>query len=77
MAPMSSLLSDLLFERKLLRDRVKAFESGEKYLRMKEDQRNTNAYYERMLQKSRKETEEARKETVAVRNRWMKTCDDK
>lgn len=76
MAPMSSLLSDLLFERKLLRDRVKAFESGEKYLRMKEEQRNTNAYYERMLQKSRKETEEARKETIAVRNRWMKTCDD-
>ena len=31
--------SDLLFQIKLLRDRVNEFESGDKYLRMKEDHR--------------------------------------
>ena len=68
--------SDLLFQIKLLRDRVKDFESGEKYLRMKEDHHLARSADMRTIHRLEKELEKSRKETIRVRELWYGTCLD-
>lgn len=43
------LIADLRFENKILRDKVKAFESGEKYVRMDQERKEIIRYYEKEL----------------------------
>ena len=68
--------SDLLFQIKLLRDRVKEFENGEKYLRMKEDHRLARSADKRKRHRLEKELERSRKETIHVRELWYATCQE-
>ena len=69
-------ISDLRFQNKILRDRVAAFESGEKYTQMKNRMLENTRYYESLVKKLKNELADAHKETVDVRERWNQTCED-
>lgn len=66
----------LLFKIKLLTDRVEAFESGEKYLRMKELHRIAREGDFRTIQRLKKELAQERSEKIHVREIWYATCLD-
>lgn len=68
--------SDLLFQIKLLKDKVKAFESGEKYIRMQEECGKIHSADLRTIRRLEKEKADARKETIRVRNLWYAACCD-
>ena len=69
-------ISDLLFHMKLLKDKVNAFESGEKYVQMQEQHRKDVAFLNRRIIELEKEAARAHAETVDVRNKWFETCED-
>ena len=66
----------LLFKIKLLTDRVEAFESGEKYRRMKELHRIAREGDSRTIQRLKKELAQERSEKTRVRELWFATCLD-
>lgn len=68
--------ADLLFQIRLLKDKVEAFESGEKYVRMKEECGKIHSADLRTIRRLEKERADARIETVRVRNLWYTTCSD-
>ena len=68
--------SDLLFRVKLLTDKVAAWESGEKYIKMQEEHRKETAAKDRRIKQLEKEIARAHAETINVRNKWFQTCDD-
>lgn len=68
--------ADLLFQLKLLKDKVAAFESGEKYVRMQEEYRKNLAFQNRRNGQLEKELARSHAETVSVRNKWFQTCED-
>lgn len=68
--------ADLLFQLKLLKDKVSAFENGEKYSRMQEECRKIHLADQRTIKRLEREKEEARMETKRVRELWYKTCSD-
>ena len=68
--------SELLFRMKLLKDRVDAFESGEKYLRMKEEHRQAREADHRHMKRLEKEAADAHLEASRVRDKWFQTCLD-
>lgn len=68
--------SDLLFQIKLLKDKVKAFESGEKYIRMQEECGKIHSADLRTIRRLEKEKADTRKETIRVRNLWYAACCD-
>ncbi|MCC8127696.1 MAG: transposase [Clostridiales bacterium] len=68
--------SDLLFNIKLLKDKVTAFESGEKYQQIQKEHRRIVADRDRQIRQLKSELAEAHAETVDVRNRWFQTCED-
>lgn len=70
------LIADLKFENKILRDKVKAFESGEKYARMDRERKEIIRYYEKKLKSKDSELARAHAETISVRDKWFKTCED-
>lgn len=67
---------ELLFTIKLLKDRVEAFESGEKYVRMEKLHKAARAGDFRTIQRLKKELAEARAEKTHVRDLWFATCQD-
>ena len=70
------LIADLRFEIKVLKDKLEAFESGEKYIQMEKEFlrcRNADA---RTIRRLKNELADARKEMIHVRNLWFATCDD-
>ena len=69
-------ISDLLFHMKLLRDKVNAFESGEKYIQMQEQHRKDVAFLNRRIIELENEVTRAHAEAVSVRNKWFETCED-
>lgn len=66
----------LLFKIKLLTDRVEAFESGEKYVRMQKLHEIARAGDLRTIRRLEKELEQERKEKIHVREIWYQTCQD-
>ena len=68
--------ADLLFQIKLLRDRVEAFENGEKYVRMKEEHQKARDADHRTIRRLEHELERARKESIRIRELWYGTCED-
>ena len=68
--------ADLQLIIKNLKDRVEAFESGEKYLRMKEEFHKCRAADARKIRRLEKELAEARGEIIHVRNLWFEICDE-
>lgn len=68
--------SDLLFKLKLYKDKVAAFESGEKYIRMEKESKRIHEADLRYIHKLEKETEQAHAETRRVRDIWYETCED-
>ena len=69
-------ISDLLFENHLLRERIAALESGERFTRMQEEHRQEISFLDRLVKNLKFELAEAHAETVDVRKKWMQTCDD-
>ena len=69
-------VSDLRFQIKILRDKVAAFESGEKYIQMKNSMLENTRYYERLVKELKNELADAHKETVEVRELWNQICED-
>ena len=70
------LIADLRFEIKLLKDKVKAFESGEKYIRMKEEFKKARAADARTIKRLENELEQARNECIHVRDLWLEIIED-
>ena len=68
--------ADLLLQNKVLRDKVRAFENGEKYKRIKEQNRKAREADWRMISRLEKELAESHKETVHVRELWYGVCLD-
>lgn len=71
-----SSIWDLTLQNKLLRDRIREFESGEKYQRMREETRLARAGDSRTIRRLEKELERSRKETIHNRELWYGTCLD-
>lgn len=69
-------ISNLQYCLKAVRDQLKAFQSGEKYVRMTEEHRKLIRDYERKIRELNKELAQARKETVTVRNMWFEVFED-
>lgn len=69
-------ISDLRFWNKILKDKLAAFESGEKYVQMKKQIEENTAYYEQEIKKLKAELGEAHKETVDVRKKYEETNED-
>lgn len=69
-------ISDLLFHIKLLKDKVAAFESGEQYRRIQEGHCRIVADRDRQIRRLKNELARAHAETVDVRERWFRTCED-
>ena len=69
-------ISDLRFQVKILKDKVTAFESGEKYIQMKRRIQEITRYYEKANKQLKVELAKAHQETVEVREKWDLTCED-
>ena len=66
----------LLFQIKLLKDRVEAFESGEKYIHMEKLHKIAREGDFRTIQRLKKELAEERADRIRVRENWYATCLD-
>lgn len=69
-------ISDLLFNIKFLKDQVKDFQSGEKYLHMKEEYDKMLREEERRIRHLESELACAHAQIIDVRNKWSQTCED-
>lgn len=68
--------SNLAFQLKLLRDKISAWESGEKYVKMKEEHRKELAKKDRKIKQLEQEAARSHAETTDVRNKWFQACED-
>ena len=66
----------LLFKIKLLTERVEAFESGEKFLRMEKLHKIAREGDFRTIERLKKELAQERSEKIHVRELWFQTCQD-
>lgn len=69
-------ISDLLFQNKLLKDKVTAFESGEKYTRMKNEHRKAREADARIIKRLEAELASAHAQIIHNRNLWMQANED-
>ena len=67
---------ELLFNLKILKDRVEAFESGQKYVQMQELHRIARAGDFRTIKRLEQELAQERAEKIHVRELWYATCQD-
>ena len=63
-------LSDLLFKLKLKQERIDALESGEEYVRMREQQRQELAYQDRIIKDLQKTLAEKDRQITENRKNW-------
>lgn len=76
MSAVSAYIDDLLFENKLLRDRIAAYECGKEYKKLKTDFDRQLAARDRTIKKLRKDLADARAQIRRVRNMWMQVNED-
>lgn len=69
-------ISNLQYCPKAARDQLKAFQSGEKYVRMTGERRKLIRDYGRQIRELKKELAQAGRETVTVRNMWFEVSED-
>lgn len=69
-------ISNLQYCLKNARREIQAFKSGEKYVQMEQAYKMMMRRYERQIRKLQCELAAAHRETIAVRNIWMQTCED-
>lgn len=65
----------LQYQVKALRQKVKSYEKGDRYLKLQSDHHRVVAGYIREIKKLRKELADAHAETVKVRNIWFDECE--
>ena len=76
MPGLSLRISDLLFQIKLLKNKVADFESGEKYARMKEEHKKAREADARTIKRLEAELAAAHTQIVDIRNLWMQANED-
>lgn len=69
-------MTNLQYKLKSLTSRVEAFESGEKYVKMRKESKQQLAAKDQEIKKLKLELANAHKETVSARNNWMQVFDD-
>jgi len=69
-------ISNLQYKVKSLSSRVRAFETGEKYISMKEEQRRIAADKDIEIRKLKQELADANSAAVTARENWMQVFDD-
>ena len=69
-------LSDLLFKLKLKQERIDALESGEEYVRMREQLRQELAYQDRIIKDLQKTIAEKDRQITENRKNWEQVHDD-
>jgi hypothetical protein len=69
-------ISNLQYQIKSLTARVKAFESGEKYIAIRAEYKSQLSVKDREIRKLKQELAEANCRTVTMRNNWMQVFDD-
>ena len=69
-------MSNLQYQVRNLTERVKVFESGEKYVTMREERKSQLAVKDREIRKLKLNLADARQRTVTVRNNWLQVIDD-
>jgi transcription elongation factor Elf1 len=65
-----SIISQLQYENKNLKEKVEAYENGSRYLKIQDDYRRVCAGYERKLQSLRREVEKTRQQGIKTRDKW-------
>ncbi|MCQ2053580.1 MAG: transposase, partial [archaeon] len=71
-----SVISQLQYENKNLKEKVKTFENGSRFLKIQDDYRRVCGGYERELQRLRREVEKVRQEGIKTRDKWYEvSCD--
>ena len=70
------IITSLQYEVKTLERRLAAFESGEKYVTMKEEHEKELRFLLRIIKKLRKELADARYELKRSRKLWYEASDD-
>lgn len=68
--------SDLLFKYTVMKKKVEAFESGEKYVRMQEEIDKRDRRIKALESEITKLKAKAEKEKEKIRDEWIKVCDD-
>lgn len=69
-------MTSLQYEVKNLRQLVKSFQSGERYLQMEKEYRRIINELEHQIRHLKAELAASHAETVSVRNKWFQTCED-
>ena len=69
-------VSNLQYQVRHLSERVKAFESGEKYVRMRAEHKDHIAVKDREIRKIKLELAAANSQVVTVRKSWLQVIDD-
>ena len=76
MSDQFSIISQLQYENKNLKEKVKSYENGSRYLKLQDDYRRVCGGYERELQKLRREVEKTRQQGIKARDEWYEvSCD--
>lgn len=71
-----SVISQLQYENKNLKEKVKEYENGSRFLKIQDDYRRVCGGYERELQRLRREVEKVRQEGKKTRDKWYEvSCD--
>ena len=65
-----SVISQLQYENKNLKEKVKEYENGSRFLKIQDDYRRVCGGYERELQRLRREVEKVRQEGKKTRDKW-------
>ncbi len=71
------MYSAVQYENKALRQKVKAYENGERYLKLQKDYQRVVAGYIKEIKNLRRELADARATTVRVRDIWFEECDSR
>ena len=76
MRPSFEYTTNLQYKVKALEFKVAEFESGERYLRIKADFNKQCGAKDREITRLKRKLEQARRETIGVRNNWCDTLED-
>ena len=75
-AQLAKHISDVQLENRMLKEQLKEFKNGEKYLKIKAKHKKELAAKDRIISELKKEIAAAHEETREVRNMWMQANED-
>ena len=69
-------ITTLEYRLKAATTEVSAFKSGDKYIKMQDDNLKERRYFERIIKGLKEELSIARSETITIRNQWFEIFED-